>query len=206
MKTDHSPENMVFSDFLIKAGHEIVNIMTPLEHIEYLEEEVTAARVARGERLGRQLGRIGRLISGENGNEPYEFSEFVYDIREKCRKLGISASMENRNYQSIDTIKGKNLISNVIDEILMNWKMHGKSEFSISIADEKTIVFKNDYDPSSLKNTGHTKEKLSGPFVKKAAAQGSGLGLYIIELASKEGGFTWNLSADEKYFSLSLVF
>ncbi len=199
-------ENFVCSDFLIKAGHEIVNIMTPLEHIEYLEEEMIAARVTRGERLGRQLGRIGRLISGGNGNEPYEFSEFIYDIKEKCRSLGIKVSAENKNYNSIETIKGKNLMSNVIDEILMNWKMHGKGGFSINIADEKTIVFKNDYDPASLKNTGSTKEELAEPFVKGAFSKGSGLGLYMIELASKEGGFTWNLSADEKYFSLSLVF
>ena len=94
----------------------------------------------------------------------------------------------------------------VIDEILANWKMHGKSEFSINIADEKTIVFKNDYDPASLKNTGSRKEELAKPFVKGAFSKGSGLGLYMIELASLEGGFTWNLSADEKYFSLSLVF
>ena len=65
--------------------------------------------------------------------------------------------MDNKNYQSIDTIKGKNLILNVIDEILMNWKMHGKSDFSINIADEKTIIFKNDYDSASLKNVGSTK-------------------------------------------------
>ena len=199
-------ENFVCSDFLIKAGHEIVNIMTPLEHIEYLEEETIAARVTRGERLGRQFGRIGRLISGENGKEPYEFSEFAYNIKEKCRALGISASIENRNYNSIDTIKGKNLMSNVIDEILMNWKMYGRSEFSITIADERTIVFKNDYDPASLKNICGTKEELSKPFVKGAFSKGSGLGLYMIELASKEGGFTWNLSADEKYFYLSLSF
>lgn len=206
MKSDVSLENRVCSDFLIKAGHEIVNIMTPLEHIEYLEEDVVAARIARGERLGCLLGRIGRLISGKNGNEPYEFSEFVYDIREKCRKLGISASIENKNYQSIDTIKDKNLMSVAIDEILMNWKMHGKGEFSINIADEKTIVFKNDYDPVSLKNIGNTMEKLSQPFVKGSSANGSGLGLYMIELASQKGGFSWNLSADEKYFSLSLFF
>ena len=197
MKSDNS----FFSDFLIKAGHEIVSIMAQLE-----EEEILSARVTRGERLGRQLVRIGRLTSGENGNEPYEFSEFVYNIKETCRNLGISASMENKNYQSIDTIKGKNLILNVIDEILMNWKMHGKSDFSINIADEKTIIFKNDYDSASLKNVGSTKEELVKPFVKRASSKGSGLGLYMIELASKEGGFTWNLSADEKYFSLSLSF
>ena len=202
MKSD----NKVYSDFLIKAGHEIVNIMTPLEHIEYLEEEMVAARVSRGERLGRQLGRIGRLILNENSATPYDFSEFIYDIKEKCRKLGISATMENKNYSSIDTIKGKTPLSNAVDEILMNWKMHGKGGFSINITDEKTIVFKNDYDPASLKNTGCTKEELAGPFVKGASSKGSGLGLYIIELASKEGGFTWNLSADEKYFSLSLFF
>ena len=201
-------ESFPCSDFLIKAGHEIVNIMTPLEHIEYLEEDMIAARVTRGERLGRQLGRIGRLISGENGNEPYEFSEFVYNIKEKCRSLGIKVSAENKNYNSIDTIKGKNMMTCVIDEILMNWKMHGRSEFSINIADEKTIVFKNDYDPASLKNVGITKEELAKPFVKGAFSKGSGLGLYMIELASKskEGGFTWNLAADEKYFSLSLFF
>ena len=202
MKSD----TFVFSDFLIKAGHEIVNIMTPLEHIEYLEEEMISARVTRGERLGRQLGRIGRLISGENGNEPYEFSEFVYNIKEKCRSLGIKVSAENKNYNSIETITGKNLMTCVIDEILANWKMHGRSEFSINIADEKTVIFKNDYDPASLKNAGSTKEELAKPFVKGAFSKGSGLGLYMIELASKEGGFTWNLSADEKYFSLSLVF
>ena len=123
MKSDSIRENKVCSDFLIKAGHELVNIMTPLEHIEYLEEEMISARVARGERLGRQFGRIGRLISGENGEEPYEFSEFVYNIKEKCCSLGIKVAAENRNYNSIDTIKGKNLISNVIEEILMNWKM-----------------------------------------------------------------------------------
>jgi hypothetical protein len=195
-----------FCDFLIKAGHEIVNIMTPLEHIEYLEDEVISARVTRGERLGRQLGRIARIINCGNDGEPYEFTEFVYDIKEKCRKEGISASIENKNYQSIDTIKNKKLLSTVIDEIVMNWKMHGRNEFSINIADEKTIVFTNDYDPSSLKNIGRTKEELSKPFVKGPSAQGSGLGLYMIELASKEGGFTWNLSADEKYFSLSLFF
>ena len=206
MKSESILENKVYSDFLIKAGHEIVNILTPLEHIEYLEEDVVAARVSRGERLGRQLGRIGRLISGENGNEPYEFSEFVYNIKEKCRSSGIKVSAENKNYNSIETIKGKNLMSCVIDEILMNWKMHGKSEFSINIADEKTIIFKNDYDPSSLKNIGCTKEELAKPFVKRASAPGSGLGLYIIELASREGDFTWNLFADEKYFSLSLSF
>ena len=199
-------ESFTCSDFLIKAGHEIVNIMTPLEHIEYLEEEMIAARVTRGERLGRQLGRIGRLISGENGNEPYEFSEFIYNIKEKCRSLGIKVSAENKNYNSIETIKGKNLMACVIDEILANWKMHGRSEFSINIADEKTVIFKNDYDPASLKNIGSTKEELAKPFVKGALSKGSGLGLYMIELASKEGGFTWNLSADEKYFSLSLVF
>ena len=199
-------ESFTCSDFLIKAGHEIVNIMTPLEHIEYLEEEMISARVTRGERLGRQLGRIGRLISGENGNEPYEFSEFVYNIKEKCRSLGIKVSVENKNYNSIETIKGKNLMTCVIDEILANWKMHGRSEFSINIADEKTIVFKNDYDPASLKNIGSRKEELAKPFVKGAFSKGSGLGLYMIELASLEGGFTWNLSADEKYFSLSLVF
>ena len=195
-----------YSDFLIKAGHEIVNIMAPLEHIEYLEEDMIAARVARGERLGRQLGRIGRLICTEQSEEPYEFSEFVYDIKEKCRKLGIKASMENKNYQSIDTIKCKTLVSNTLDEIIMNWKMHGKGEFSINIADERTIVFTNDYDQASLKNIGSSKDELVRPFVKRASSQGSGLGLYMIELASKEGGFTWNLSADEKYFSLSLVF
>ncbi len=205
MKSDNT-DKTAFCDFLVKTGHEIVNIMTPLEHIEYLEEEVVSARITRGERLGRQLGKIGRLISGENGNEPYEFSEFIYNIKEKCRSLGIKVSAENKNYNSIDTIKGKNLLSNVIDEILANWKMHGKSEFSINIADEKTIVFKNDYDPASLKNVGGTKEELAKPFVKGAFSKGSGLGLYIIELASKEGGFTWNLSADEKYFSLSLFF
>ena len=201
MKSDNS----ALSDFLIKTGHEIVNIMTPLEHIEYLEDDVVAARVARGERLGRQLGRIGRIVSCEKSDESYDFSEFIYDIREKCRKAGINASMENKNYLSIDTIKNKKLLSAVIDEIVMNWKMHGKSEFSINIADEKTIVFKNDYDSSSLKNTGTTKDELSKPFVKSSAS-GSGLGLYIIELASREGGFNWNLSADEKYFSLSLSF
>ena len=206
MKSENKLENKLCSDFLIKAGHEIVNIMTPLEHIEYLEEDMITARVARGERLGRQFGRIGRLISGENENEPYEFSEFIYNIKEKCRSLGIKVSAENRNYNSIDTIKGKNLILTVLDEILMNWKMHGRNEFSINIADEKTIIFKNDYDPASLKNIGSTKEELSKPFVKGASSKGSGLGLYMIELASQKGGFTWNLSADEKYFSLSLSF
>ena len=195
-----------FCDFLIKTGHEIVNIMTPLEHIEYLEESVISARVKRGERLGRQLGMIARIINCEKNAEPYDFSEFVYDIKEKCRKLGISASMENKNYSSIDTIKNKKLLSTAVDEILMNWKMHGKNEFSINIADDKTIVFTNDYDPASLKNIGRIKEDLSKPFVKGASSAGSGLGLYMIELASNEGGFTWNLSADEKYFSLSLVF
>ena len=195
-----------FCDFLIKTGHEIVNIMTPLEHIEYLEDEVISARVRRGERLGKTLGRIARIINCEKSAEPYEFTEFVYDIREKCRKEGISASIENRNYQSIDTIKNKKLLSTVLDEIVMNWKMHGKNEFSINIADEKTIVFTNDHDPSSLKNIGRTKDELSKPFVKGPSSNGSGLGLYMIELASKEGGFTWNLSADEKYFSLSLSF
>ncbi|MBO4711263.1 hypothetical protein J5681_05035, partial [bacterium] len=80
------------------------------------------------------------------------------------------------------------------------------NEFSINIADDKTIVFTNDYDPASLKNIGRIKEDLSKPFVKGASSAGSGLGLCMIELASNEGGFTWNLSADEKYFSLSLVF
>ena len=195
-----------FCDFLIKTGHEIVNIMTPLEHIEYLDDEVISARVARGERLGRQLGRIARIVNCEKSDEVYEFTEFVYDIREKCRKEGISASIENKNYQSIDTIKNKKLLSPVLDEIVINWKMHGKNEFSINIADEKTIVFTNDYDRSSLKNIGGTKEELCKPFVKGSSSTGSGLGLYMIELASLEGGFNWNLSADEKYFSLSLVF
>ena len=184
-----------FCDFLIKTGHEIVNIMTPLEHIEYLDDEVISARVARGERLGRQLGRIARIVNCEKSDEVYEFTEFVYDIREKCRKEGISASIEN-----------KKLLSLVLDEIVINWKMHGKNEFSINIADEKTIVFTNDYDRSSLKNIGGTKEELCKPFVKGSSSTGSGLGLYMIELASLEGGFNWNLSADEKYFSLSLVF
>lgn len=205
MNSDNSCKT-AFCDFLIKTGHEIVNIMTPLEHIEYLEDEVVAARVARGERLGKTLGRIARIINYEKSGEPYDFTEFVYDIKEKCRKAGINATMENKNYQSIDTIKNKNLVSNAVDEIIMNWKMHGKGGFAINIADEKTIVFTNAYDQSSLKNTGRTKEELSKPFVKGPSAQGSGLGLYVIELASREGGFTWNLSADEKYFSLSLSF
>ena len=192
--------------FLTELGHEIINIMTPLEHFEYLEEEMIAARVARGERLGKQLGKIARYISHDTTGEPYEFSEFIYDLKDKCRDLGISASIENKNYQSIDTMKGRNIILTVLDEILMNWKMHGKNEFAINIADERTIVFKNDYDPSFLKNIGKTKEELSRPFVKRSSAQGSGLGLYVIELASREGGFSWNLSADEKYFSLSLSF
>lgn len=198
--------NKAFCDFLIKTGHEIVNIMTPLEHIEYLEDEVVAARVARGERLGKSLGRIARIINCEKSAEPYDFTEFVYDLKEKCRKTGISATIENKNYQSIDTITNKNLVSTVIDEIITNWKMHGKGGFAINIADEKTIVFTNTYDASSLKNIGRTKDELLRPFVKGPSAQGSGLGLYIIELASLEGGFTWNLSADEKYFSLSLFF
>ena len=199
-------DKTAFCDFLIKTGHEIVNIMTPLEHIEYLEDEIIAARVARGERLGKMLGRIARILGCGNTDEPYDFSEFIYDIKEKCRKSGIAASIENKNYSSIDTIKNKNLVSNAIDEILMNWKMHGKNEFAINITDDKTIIFTNGYDHSSLKNIGRTKEELSKPFVKGSSSKGSGLGLYVIELASREGGFTWNLSADEKYFSLSLSF
>ena len=206
MTDENKHENNSYCRFLKETGHEIINIMTPLEHFEYLEEEVIVARVRRGERLGKQLGRIAKYISHDNTLEPYDFSEFIYDLKDKCRNLGISASIENKNYQSVDTIKGRNIISNVLDEILDNWKMHGKNEFSINIADEKTIIFKNDYDPSSLKNTGRTKDELSKPFIKGSAAKGSGLGLYIIELASREGGFSWNLSADEKYFSLSLSF
>jgi Pyruvate-formate lyase-activating enzyme len=206
MTNENKCEYTLCGRFLTEIGHEIINIMTPLEHFEYLEEEMIAARVRRGERLGKQLGKIARYISHDTTGEPYEFSEFIYDLKDKCRDLGISASIENKNYHSIETIKSRNIILNVLDEMLMNWKMHGKSEFSINIADERTIVFTNDYNPSSLKNISRTKEELSKPFVKGPLSQGSGLGLYVIELASREGGFSWNLSVDEKYFSLSLSF
>ena len=73
----NTENNKAFCDFLIKTGHELVNIMTPLEHIEYLEDEVVAARVARGERLGKTLGRIARMINCEKSAETYDFTEFV---------------------------------------------------------------------------------------------------------------------------------
>ncbi len=202
-------ENTVNRDFLIKTGHEIVNILTPFEHLEYLDDDAVAARVARGIRLGKQLGILGRIVNyAENTDDPYSFNEFICNINARCRRLGLNAAIENRNYLSIDSIKNRYLVDTAIDEIIMNWKTHGNGEFILSIVSEKEIVFRNDYTetPFIKQNAGTLKDFLAQPFVKRKTGPGAGLGLFIVETASLKGDFNWTLSADEKYFSLSLFF
>jgi len=192
--------------FISRIGHDIVNIFTPFEHFEYLEENMITDRVAHGIRFGRQINIIGHLLQNTKHAQPgfYDFDNFILTVQNMCRKSGIDIKTANSGKYRIDTIPDTVIMNPVIDEILSNWKMHGSGGFELEIVSNTEMIFRNDFDCSF--NFERPKAMLRSPFTKRTNSQGAGLGLFIVSLSSVRGGFDWDISVKENCFYLSLSF
>lgn len=192
--------------FLSRIGHDIVNLMIPFEHFEYLEDGIIIERVKQGVRFGKQINTIGHLIQNTKAIQAtfYDFDDFILTIQTLCRKSGINVKINNTGNHRIDSIPDMTIMNPVIDEILANWKMHGKDKFDVDIINKKELVFRNSFDGSF--KFKRAKAELRCPFMKKVNSPGAGLGLFIVSLSSAAGGFDWDISVKDNCFSLSLVF
>jgi hypothetical protein len=192
--------------FLSRIGHDIVNIFTPFEHFEYLEENMIADRVAHGIRFGRQINIAGHLLQNTKkwSENRYDFDNFVLTVQGMCRKAGIEIKIINSDKYRIDTIPDADIMNPVIDEIVSNLKMHGSGGFELEVVSNTEIVFRNDFNCSF--NFERPKAMLRSPFTKRTNSPGAGLGLFIVSISSVKGGFDWDISVKENCFYLSLVF
>lgn len=192
--------------FTSRIGHDVVNIFTPFEHFEYLEESVIKDRISHGIKFGRQINIIGHLLQNTKkwSENRYDFDNFILTVQGMCRKSGIEIKIKNPHEYRIDTIPDADIMDPVIDAIVSNLKMHGNGGFELDVINGKEIIFRNMFD-SSL-NFNRLKARLRCPFIKRTNSPGSGLGLFIVSLSSVRGGFDWDISVKENCFYLSLSF
>ncbi|HNZ54071.1 MAG TPA: hypothetical protein PLW78_12780 [bacterium] len=192
--------------FISRIGHDIVNIFSPFEHFEYLEENMITDRVNQGIKFGRQINIIGHLVQNTKkwSESRYDFENFILTVQGLCRKSGIEIKIQNPHKYRIDTIPDADIMNPVIDEIVSNLKMHGSREFELAVVSNTEMVFRNDFDCSF--NFERPKALLRCPFTKRTNSPGSGLGLFIFSLSSVRGGFDWDISVKENQFCLSLFF
>jgi hypothetical protein len=192
--------------FISRIGHDIVNVFSPFEHFEYLEESMITDRVSQGIKFGRQINIIGHLLQNTKtwSDNRYDFENFILTIEGMCRKAGIEIKIINSGRHRIDTIPDADIMNPVIDEIVSNWKMHGTEKFELEIVSSRELIFRNKI--SSSFNFERAKARLRCPFIKRTNSPGSGLGLFIFSLSSVRGGFDWDISVQENCFYLSLVF
>ena len=189
--------------FLSRIGHDIINLIAPLEHYEYIEHELLINRVHSGNRFGRQINFIGHLLQGTTKTpvEMISFPELLENITTLCRKLSLDINIEG--IKDFNTVVNKSMALKTIEEIILNWKDHGENPFTLSV-DEKSLTFKNKVKKTLMIN--RPKAQLRCPFMQKNTGKGHGLGLYIVSIASSKGDFDWNIFTDENCFSLSLSF
>jgi len=190
--------------FYSRIGHDIINLISPLEHYEYIDHELIVNRVQYGNHFGKQINFVGHLLQNTAtlSTEHLTYPELIENIQTLCRKLGIKFSVEEKAKFTL-TLKHKFLILKAVEEIILNWKEHGKEEFVLSVF-ENTLTFSNKLrKPLTI---DRPKAQLRCPFMQKNTGKGHGLGLYIVSVASSKGDFDWNIFTDENYFSLSLLF
>lgn len=191
--------------FLSRIGHDITNLFFPFEHFEYIEEDIIKERTYQGIRFGKQINVIGHLLqkTGVFKTNPSDFHEMVQIVVSLCTKNKISVEIENPVNITIDNLPDAQIFNYVIEEIVSNWINHGSENYKMIVHDHR-IVFSNNF--KGAVDSIRTKAKLRCPFRKKNTGTGSGLGLYIVSLASVRGGFDWDISVKENSFSLSLDF
>ena len=190
--------------FLSRVGHDIINLISPLEHYEYIEHELLINRVHSGNRFGKQINFIGHLLQ-KTTKVPVEeisYPELLDNTLALCRKHGIDVEVDRISGFS-PVLKNKFLLLRTVEEIVSNWKEHGTGDFILKI-EKQTLTFSNKIK-KPLK-VERPKAQLRCPFMQKNTGKGHGLGLYIVSIASSKGDFDWNIFTDENYFSILLSF
>lgn len=194
------PGNFFFS----RVGHDIINLISPLEHYEYIENDMIINRVHSGSRFGKQINFIGHLLQKTSiiKSEEISYTEFLEYILTLCRKNNIDIKVKELSPLKA-SLKYQFLLTRAAEEIVLNWKEHGSGEYVLTV-ESSSLSFKN-----KLKrplNVERPKAQLRCPFMQKNTGKGHGLGLYIVSIASSKGDFDWNIFTDENCFSLSLLF
>jgi len=190
--------------FLSRVGHDIINLISPLEHFEYIENDLIIDRVHSGSRFGKQINFLGHLqqktsvIPCEETTYP-EILEYILTL---CRKNNIDVKVKELSPFKA-TLKYRFLLIKAVEEIMLNWKEHGTGEYVLTV-DGSSLTFNNKLKrPLNIKRP---KAQLRCPFMQKNTGKGHGLGLYIVSITSSKGDFDWNIFTDENCFSLSLLF
>lgn len=190
--------------FLSRVAHDVVNLISPLEHYEYIESDLIIDRVHSGSHFGKQINFIGHLLQKTLNIPCRELTcpEFLEHILTLCRKNNIDVKVKELSPFNT-ALKHQFLLTKAVEEIVLNWKEHGSGEY-VLIVESSSLTFKNKLKKPL--NVERPKAQLRCPFMKKNTGKGHGLGLYIVSIASSKGDFDWNIFTDENYFSLSLLF
>lgn len=189
--------------FISRLGHDIINLISPLEHYEYIEHDLITKRVASGNHFGKQINFIGHIIQGtaKTSGSSLSPSELLENIRSLCRKLKVEVEIVEKAPLSGNL--NRTLLTNVIEETILNLKEHSNGNNRLTVSQDK-LIFCNDLKkPLNLKRP---KAQLRCPFMQKNTGKGHGLGLYMLSIASSKGDFDWNIQTDENCFTLSLSF
>ncbi len=189
--------------FISRLGHDIVNLISPFEHYEYIEHDLILNRVRSGNRLGQQVNFIGHLLqdSGNISGDSITGPELVENIETLCRKLNIEVKVVKTS--ELEVKLNGFMFRNIAEEIVHNWDEHSTGNNKLFVC-ENSLKFTNSIKRSlGLKRP---KAQLRCPFMQKNTGKGYGLGLYILSVTSSKGDFNWNVETDGNYFSLSLLF
>jgi len=194
-------------NFLSRLGHDVINLFAPFEQHEYLEKNVLNERVEFGLRFGKQINIIGHLLQNSKigKHEEMDPEDFIYNVKTLAQKKGITFKFNEDDTQRAKIIRCPEFIINIIlEEIIENCKMHSEGVLNLKIDDFGNIVFCNTFEVATVKE--RAKARLRWPFMKGSQSKGSGLGLYILSVASVKGGFSWDIEIKENVFCLSLSF
>ncbi len=189
-----------------QIGHDVVNLFSPFLDFEYLSKDAILKRAEAGISFGKKLNAIAHLSQNDFG-KPQNITdrESVFLFSEMCRKRGIKAKIGHIANETSSNLN-KKMITFIFTEILDNWKKHSLGNEKMFVdALESKIIFTNKTDLEL--NNRFLKAILKRPFLSfDKHHRSSGLGLFIVALASSLGGFKWEVSIKDSIFTLSLSF
>jgi hypothetical protein len=194
-------------NFLSRIGHDLVNLFTPFEQFEYLDDGVIYDRVATGVKFGKQINTVGHILQGSKFGNIDEIlgEDIAYNIETLAKKSGIKFNMKvNDDFLDKTVSFSECIMDIVIEEIIDNCKNFSKGTVEIMIGKNAEIVFSNRFDDNLA--PCRAKARLRWPFVKSVKSKGNGMGLFLLSAASANGGFKWDIEIKENIFSLYLSF
>ncbi len=194
------------ANFFSRIGHDIINLFTPFEQFEYLEDKVIKDRVTAGLKFGRQINIAGHLLQGSGFNSSGKMNgeDLLCHLRILARKKGVDIFIENEDIFNETILCSESILNIVLEEIVDNCKQYSAGRVDLTIEAEKKIVFKNELKENL--DPCRAKSRLRWPFVKSMRSRGNGMGLFIVSAASVNGGFDWDIKIEKNAFYLSLSF